>query len=105
MTTAGDQIMVIYTGMCTSLTCNVSCQRCAPDHGHRAKKFRLNAIHLCMERVEMEEFTIAMKKCENSMGDLVGGVEIAFVFAYNIGEVFDGGWWMQHHERGGLEWS
>jgi len=28
MTTAGDQIMVIYTGMCTSLTCNVSCQRC-----------------------------------------------------------------------------
>jgi len=29
MTTAVDQItVVIYTGMCTSLTCNVSCQRC-----------------------------------------------------------------------------
>jgi len=33
MTTAGDQIMVIYTGMCTSLTCNVSCQRCYRQMG------------------------------------------------------------------------
>jgi len=38
MTTAGDQIMVIYTSMCTSLTCNVSCQRCGGQQSCRIAK-------------------------------------------------------------------